>query len=175
MIKGFFWPSYILCKAWTTSLTRTGLRIIKYYGGEPTSNLPKLLVTDPEKHPDLVNYMSVYQTQDEFGGVHYHPEGAVCWYECNIYGEPTGHLIYVHRVPITSLMWDFDKKRKFKQINPDKPERKTIQFLLSHEPDALQNHSSHVKPKLYQPPVLNKTTKGKKKNGTKSKDRTAKD
>lgn len=128
-------------------------------------------MTDPAKHQDLVNYMSVYQTQDEFKGKHYHPEGAVCWYECNAYGEPTGSLIYVHKVPIADLMWDFEKKRKFKQINPDKPERKTIQYLLSHEPDTLQNHDSHVKPRLYQPPVLNKTKlKGKKKYGTKNKD-----
>lgn len=118
--------------------------------------------------------MSVYQTQDEFKGKHYHPEGAVCWYECNAYGEPTGGLIYVHRVPITSLMWDFAKKREFKQINPDKPERKTIQFLLSHEHDALQNHDSNVKPKLYQPPVLHKTKlKGKRVHGYKNKNRTA--
>lgn len=144
---------------------------MKYYGGEPTSQIPKVLVTDPSKHEDLVNYMSVYQTQDSFKGKHYHPEGAVCWYECNAYGEPTGSLIYVHRVPIADLMWDFDKKRKFKQINPDKPERRTIQFLLSHESDALQNHDSHVKPRLYQSPVSNKTKlKGKKTHGTKNKD-----
>lgn len=128
-------------------------------------------MTDPTKHQDLVNYMSVYQTQDEYRGKHYHPEGAVCWYECNAYGEPTGCLIYVHNVPIAELMWDFEKKRKFKQINPDKPERKTIQFLLSNEPDALQNHDSHIKPKLYQPPVLHKTKpKGKKNHGSKNKD-----
>ena len=128
-------------------------------------------MTDPTKHQDLINYMSVYQTQDEYRGKHYHPEGAVCWYECNAYGDPTGHLIYVHNVPIKDLMWDFKKKREFKQINPDKPERKTIQYLLSCEPGALQNHDSHVKPKLYQPPVLNKTKlKGKKNHGGKSKD-----
>ena len=142
---------------------------MKYYGGVPTSNLPKVLVTDPRKHQDLVNYMSVYQTQDEFRGKHYHPVGAVCWYECNAYGEPTGNLIYIHKVPVQELMWDFNKKREFKRINPDKPERKTIQYLLSHEPNVLQNFSSNVKPKMYQPPVLNKTkSKGKKNHGTKN-------
>lgn len=115
--------------------------------------------------------MSVYQTQDGFKGKHYHPEGAVCWYECNAYGDPTGHLIYVHKVPIEELMWNFKKKREFKQINPDKPERKTIPYLLSHEPNALQNYDSDIKPQMYQPPVLNKTKpKGKKKYGTKNKD-----
>ncbi len=127
-------------------------------------------MTDPKKHQDLVNYMSVYQTQDGFKGKHYHPEGAVCWYECNAYGDPTGNLIYVHKVPIEDLMWDFNRKREFKRINPDKPERKTIPYLFSHEPNMLQNFSSSVKPKMYQPPVLNKTKlKGKKKNGTKNK------
>ena len=170
VVKGTFFPSYILCRAWTTSTTRTGLRVVKCFGGEPTSDIPKVLVTDPAKHQDLVNYMSVYQTQDEFRGRHYHPEGALCWYECNAYEEPTGHIIFVRKVPITSLMWNFSLKRKFKQINPDKPERKTIQFLLSHEPGALQNHYTHVKPKLYQPPVSNKTKlKGQKKYGTKNK------
>lgn len=147
ILNGSFWPSYILCQARTTSENRTGFRVIKQLDGEPSKNLPRVLVTDPFDHEELLDFLSVYQTQDFFKGVHYHPEGALCWYECNRYGDPTGVVIYARKVPIENLMWSFSQKKKFRMRNFSR--QKTIQQVLMSEP----GHELYplAKPKLYQP------------------------
>lgn len=114
ILKGDFYPSFVLCHALTTSSKRTGLRVIKNLDGKPSKNLPKVLVTEPNGHDDLLDFLSVYQTQDGLRGKHYHPEGALCWYACNQYGDPTGEVIYARKVPIKNLMWSFAQKREFR-------------------------------------------------------------
>ena len=95
---GSFWPSYVLCQSRLTSEARTGMRVIKQFDGKPSKNLPKILVTEPYGHEALLDFLSVYQTQDKFGGVHYHPKGALCWFSCNKYGDPLGQEIYARNV-----------------------------------------------------------------------------
>ena len=151
VLNGSFWPSYVLCQARTTSENRTGFRVIKQLDGEPSKNLPRVLVTDPFKHDELLDFLSVYQTQDCFKGVHYHPEGALCWYECNQYGDPTGLVLYARKVPVEDLMWSFAEKKKFRMRNFGRI--KTLQQSLSDEPGHELNKT--VKPKLVQ-------TKGRK-------------
>ena len=149
----------MLCRAWTSSGSRTGLRVIKQLDGKPSKNLPKILVTEPKGHDDLLNFLSVYQTQDHFKGTHYHPEGALCWYSCNQYGEPTGEVVFAREVPIKNLMWSFSFKRKFRMKDFDKH----VEFkdLFSREP-GYEDYKT-VKPKLYSAPKTKK--KGRKKNG----------
>lgn len=127
--------------------------------GKPSKNLPKILVTEPVGHEDLLNFLSVYQTQDHFKGVHYHPEGALCWYSCNQYGEPTGEVIFARKIPIEGLMWCYSLKRKFRM----KEFHKTVEFknLFSREP-GYEDYKT-VKPRLYQ--VKKTAKKGRKKNG----------
>lgn len=156
ILDGSFWPSFILCRAYTTSEKRTGLVILKQFDGRPSKNNPKLLVTEVTGHDDLLDFFSVYQTMNKAGGTHYHPEGALCWFSCNQYGDPTGSLIFARKVPIKSLMWDFNRKREFRTKNL-KPKAKTLPEVLTHEPGT--EDWEVRKPKLYQKSI---TKKGKK-------------
>lgn len=160
ILNGSFWPSYVLCRARTTSTARTGYRVVKQFDGNPTSSLPKILVTETTGHEDLLNFLSVYQTQDEFKGVHYHPEGMLCWYSCNRYGEPTGKIVLDRKVPIKNLMWSFSSKRKFRMKAFS--QRKAFKDAFSTEKKVEEYKT--VKPRLFQP-VDKKTVKGKKKYG----------
>jgi len=143
------------------------LRVTKQLDGKPSKNLPKILVTEPIGHEDLLNFLSVYQTQDHFKGKHYHPEGALCWYSCNQYGEPLGGIIFVRKVPVKELMWSFAYKKKFRMSGFNK----TVEFkeVFSREP-RYEDYKT-VKPKLYQ--SVRKTKKGRKTYGN-SKNRKAK-
>ena len=131
--------------------------MIKQLDGKPSKNLPKILVTEPTGHEDLLNFLSVYQTQDRFKGPHYHPEGALCWYSCNQYGEPLGGVIFARKVPVKELMWSFELKKKFRM----NAFNKTVEFkeLFSRE-KGYEDYKT-TKPKLYQP--VRKTKKGRKK------------
>ncbi len=137
------------------------MRVLKQHDGKPSKNLPKILVTEPTGHEDLLNFLSVYQTQDVFKGKHYHPEGALCWYSCNQYGEPLGEVIYIRNVPIKSLMWSFSFKKRFRMNGFDK----SVEFkdLFAKEPGC--EICKTVKPELYQ---AKKTKKGNEKYGNKN-------
>ena len=132
-VNGSFWPSYILCKSYTTSKSRSGYRIIKCLDGTPSFNLPKLLVTEMQGHDDLIKFMSSYQTQDKKNGKHYHPYGYLCWYEADKYGDPTGTVHVIKKVP--EYVWIFDFANKgFQQMKRDREKVKTIQEVFSAEP-----------------------------------------
>lgn len=158
---GSFWPSYVLCQSRLTSEARTGMRVIKQFDGKPSKNLPKILVTEPYGHEALLDFLSVYQTQDKFGGVHYHPKGALCWFSCNKYGDPLGQVIYARKVPIESLMWSFSAKRKFKMRNFNRV--RTLPDLLTEEKGVEDFNTK--KPQLYQRPNQMINMKGRKRYG----------
>lgn len=160
ILNGSFWPSYVLCRARTTSTARTGLRVVKQLDGNPTSSLPKVLVTETTGHEDLLNFLSVYQTQDGFKGVHYHPEGMLCWYSCNRYGEPIGGIVLDRKVPIKNLMWSFSRKRKYRLNSFSQKKTLKDAFYLEKKVEEYKT----IKPRLFQP-ADKKTMKGKKNNG----------
>lgn len=160
--KGSFYPSFILCKAYVSSNSRTGYRVAKQLDGNPSNKLPRVLVTETTGHDDLLNFLSVYQTQDNRTKVHYHPVGALCWYACNKYGEPTGEVVFARKVPIKGLMWNFGLKRKFRTEAMNRKKEFKEAFA---ENDSYEEYKT-VKPRLYQSLHL-KTKKGKKKNGSK--------
>lgn len=138
------------------------MRVTKQLDGKPSKNLPKILVTEPTGHDDLLNFLSVYQTQDYFKGPHYHPEGVLCWYACNKYGEPSGEVIFARKVPVKELMWSFSVKKKYRMEGFNR----SVKFknVFSREP-RYEDYKT-LKPRLYQ--SVKKTEKGKKKNGNKN-------
>lgn len=134
----------------------------KILDGKPSKNLPKVLVTETSGHDELLDFLSVYQTQDGFQGKHYHPEGALCWYACNQYGEPTGEVVYARKVPIENLMWSFTQKRKFRMQGFNK----TVQFNELFLSERGYEDYKTKKPILFQTGRGTKTKqKGKKRNG----------
>lgn len=52
----------------------------------------------------MLDYLSDYRTQDKMRGIHYYPSGALCWFETNAYGDPTGKVYYVRKVPNMELI-----------------------------------------------------------------------
>ena len=148
--QGIFDPLYVLCKANTTSKNRTGYRVAKLWDGTPSHSWAKVLVTEPYGHDDLLNFLSVYQTQDTFKGKHYFPSGYLCWYRCNKYGDPSGEVIVVRKVPYTYYINRFAEMKKFKHDGFNK--RSTLLNLLTREPKEELYIDSGVKPHLYQMP-----------------------
>ena len=161
--QGIFYPSYILCKSLTTSKSRSGYRVTQVFDGRPSKNLPKVLVTEPFGHDDLLNFLSVYQTRDGFKGKHYHPEGALCWFECNKYGDPSGVVLFARKVPIKNLMFKFKGKKEFREGLFNKV--KTLQEIFTDNIFEESYKNSCVKPRLYQGRSYNPTKRRRIKYG----------
>ena len=105
-----------MCYAQTTSDKRSGFRVIKQFEGTYKFNLQKVLVTSIFGHDDLLDYLSDYRTQDKYKGVHYHPSGALCWFACNQYGDPTGMVYYARKIPDMKLLEIPRRKRGFRKL-----------------------------------------------------------
>lgn len=95
----------------TTSEKRSGWRVVKQFDNRPKFNLPKVLVTSIYGHDDLIDYLSDYRTQDKLRGVHYYPKGALCWFETNQYGDPTGQVYYIKKIP-DEKQWDIPRRQR---------------------------------------------------------------
>lgn len=148
VVNGSFWPSYVLCRSRTTSESRSGWRIIKQLDGIPSFNLPRVLVTETTGHDDMVGFMSSYQTQDK-KGKHYHPYGYLCWYECDRYGDPTGTVQPIKKVPEYVWIYNFSDKG-FQKLKRDRQKKKTIKEVLSAEPRTMPLNTTCMKPKVHQ-------------------------
>jgi len=131
--NGSFWPSYVLCYANTTSNKRSGYRVVKQFDGTPKFNLSKVLVTSIYGHNDMLDYLSDYRTQDKMHGVHYYPSGALCWFETNQYGDPTGSVYYVKKVPDMKLLDVPRKKRGYKRLLQQQKKIHSIKDNLTKE------------------------------------------
>lgn len=135
VLNGSFWPAYVLCKSYTTSEKRSGWRIVRMEGGVPTSRLPRVLVTETTGHEEMIEFMSSYQVMHPKTKKHYHPKGALCWYSCNQYGDPTGEVVFIKKVPEYVWIFDFSNKgfQKLKKTLAVKPQ---LNEVLSSEPET---------------------------------------
>ena len=95
----------------TSSNKRSGWRVVKQFGDKPRFNLQKVLVTSIYGHDDLLDYLSDYRTQDKLRGVHYYPKGALCWFETNQYGDPTGMVYLARRIP-DEKQWNIPRRQR---------------------------------------------------------------
>lgn len=129
---GTFWPAYVLCKSWTTNEKRSGWRIVHYVDGIPSSNLPKVLVTEILGHEPMIQFMSSYQKVDSKTRKHFHPYGALCWFSCNRYGDPTGDVYFVKKVPEFRWIFDF-KNRGFQQLKKTLTEQPKLKDLFTSD------------------------------------------
>ena len=130
--NGYFWPSYVLCKSWTTSEKRSGWQIIHWIEGVPTRNLPKILVTEPVGHEDMIQFMSSYQKTDPVTRKHFHPRGSLCWFSCNQYGDPTGTTIFIKKVPEWRYIFDFSN-RGYQQLKRERERMREANELLTSD------------------------------------------
>lgn len=148
ILNGSFSPAYVLCNSYTTSEKRSGWRIISQLDGVPKQRLPRVLVTEIVGHQDMIDFMSSYQRTDA-AGKHFHPRGALCWFSCNRYGDPTGDAVFIKSVPEFIWIFDFDKKG-FQKLKKDRERIKTYKELLTSEPQAEAMKFSDIKVKPHQ-------------------------
>ena len=99
-------------------------------------------------HEDMLDYLSDYRTQDKMRGVHYYPKGALCWFETNQYGEPTGSVYMVRQIPDMKLLDVPRKERGYRQLLQKQKKKLTIKELLTKE-RADTEVITVVKPKLH--------------------------
>ena len=101
-----------------------------------------------EGHDDIINFMSSYQCQDK-SGKHYHPRGFLCWYECNRYGDPTGVVHLIKKVPEFIWIYNFSE-RGYQRMKKDQEKQKKLNEKLSSEPGWVSLNTSDAKPVLHQ-------------------------
>lgn len=130
--NGTFWPAYVLCRSWTTNEKRSGWRVIRYKDGLPSSNLPKVLVTEVVGHEPMIQFLSSYQKMDYKTKKHYHPYGALCWFSCNQYGDPQGEVYFIKKVPEWRWIYDFSN-RGFQQLKKTEEKEKKLNELFTSD------------------------------------------
>lgn len=114
-----------------------------------------MLVTSIYGHEDMLDYLSDYRTQDKMRGVHYYPKGALCWFETNQYGDPTGSLYIARLIPDMKLLGQPLKERGYQRLLKKYKQIPTLkEILIKEKPDTEQ--IAVVKP------ILHKTKKGEK-------------
>lgn len=145
---GTFWPAYVLCKSWTTNEKRSGWVIVHYVDGLPTKRLPKVLVTEVLGHEDMIQFMSSYQKMDK-NGKHFHPYGALCWFSCNQYGDPTGEVVFIKRVPEFRWIFDFSN-RGFQQLKKMRAMKPGLIELLTSDLQLEKMKYSDTQMRLHQ-------------------------
>lgn len=133
----------------TTSEKRSGWRVVKQFDGNTKFNLPKVLVTSIYGHEDMLDYLSDYRTQDKLKGVHYYPKGALCWFETNQYGDPTGSVYFARRVPDMKYLEIPRRQRGYKRLLQQQNKRKNYKEILSRERNDIEIIDT-VKPRLRQ-------------------------
>jgi len=153
--KGIMIPSYILCQSHGTSEKRSGWRVIKQNPDNNLTSMNKVLVKTLTGNNDMVDFLCGYRTRDHMHGdkhykheqtKKYYPKGALCWFECNQYGEPGQFAIFITKVPVKHGKTDSGFTR-LKENNKKIPPIKTI---LTEDITAEMNDYSNVKPRLPQ-------------------------
>ena len=81
----------------------------------------------------MLDYLSDYRTQDKLRGVHYYPSGALCWFECNQYGDPTGSVYYARRIPDMNLLNMPKKERGYQKLIAQQKKKLKLNEVFAKE------------------------------------------
>lgn len=155
LLNGNIVPSYILCQSHGTAETRSPWRV--YRANTQLANCPKVLVRWPSGNDAMISFLSRYRTRDHMHKARYYnhaytkkyyPHGALFWFECNDYGEPTGPAVFVKRVPDHEYAKQDSSKQRLEEALSYSP---SVRELLTRNPWTMNLAYSGVKPKLYQP------------------------
>jgi hypothetical protein len=85
----------------------------------------------------------------------YYPEGVLCWFPCDRYGERCGPALIVKRVPEKTFKWgDVDRGLEtYKRMIEERKAPKLMSQLLSSSPAS--ESIPEVKPSFFQYPPKN--------------------
>ena len=139
-VKGRTDPSYILRQSAGESENRSGYRVTRE-DLDICIAMPKVLVSDPANHPELVDFLSGYRTRDHMHGdkayshdetKKYYPKGALMWFPCDIHGDRLKKPpIFIKRLPDPKVRINQDQgKNRLEKANE---ERKRLPYLMSKE------------------------------------------
>ena len=152
--RSIFNPTYILCQAHGGSENRTGWRVVKT--GSRYGNMNKVLVATPCGHDDMIAFLSNYRTRDHMHGSRrhtyestkkYYPEGFLCWFTCNQFGDQIGEAILIKKVPDRTKRKTDDGARFLAYEN----ERVIPLWEKFSKDDSMTDYpQTGVKPQLYQ-------------------------
>ena len=101
--KGNWIPFYTLCRSHGTAETRSPWRVTKR--GMGMDNMPKVLVNTVHGNDKMIEFMSCYRTRDHMhkskhkSTKKYYPEGTLCWFPCDHYGDQIGPALIIKKVP----------------------------------------------------------------------------
>ena len=162
LLRGNIVPSFFLCQSHGGAESRGPWRV--YRADTALASCPKVLVRSPVGNDAMIDFLSAYRTRDHMHNSRkykhyqtkkYHPEGALFWFECNIYGEPIGSAIFIKCIPDKNIHGRDGGLARLKQALSVRP---STAHLLSRLFWAEPHVFSGVKPKLHQHiPVKNNT------------------
>lgn len=142
---GNYIPSYILCKRNRKSEARSGWMVVKT--NNVYADLPKVLVTDVSGNEAMIDFLSRYRTRDHMIGSKfkstekYYPEGVLCWFECDIYGQGTGNVLYIKHVPEKYGRADDGYKKLRAEIQREKSFK---ELLLENKRTVPHDYSDYI-------------------------------
>ena len=123
--------------------------MVKQFNNKRKFSLPKVLFTSIYGHDDILDYLSLFRTQDKMHGVHYYPSGALCWFECNQYGEPTGSVYYARKIPDLKMLDLPKRQRGFRKLLSQQNKKLSlIEKFTREKPDTEQ--LPVIKPRIKQ-------------------------
>lgn len=113
----------------------------------------------------MIQFMSSYQKTDPKTKKHYHPKGALCWFSCNQYGDPTGEVVFIKQVPEWRWIFDFSNRgfQQLKRTREKEPELKEL-FNASDKEEPMPY--SDIKHKLHQNSKRKDRLQRRKENGS---------
>ena len=100
--------------------------------------MPKALVRELEGHEDMIAFLSNFRTRDHMHGARrwkhertkkYYPEGALFWFECDVYGRQNGPAYYIKHVPDPSA----DRDEAFRNLLQERERIPDVKELLLRE------------------------------------------
>lgn len=105
--------------------------------------MPKVLVTSLVDNDAMIDFLCAYRTRDHMHGdkrykhedtKKYYPHGALFWFECNQYGEPTGTAIFIEKIPRRMKSGKTDSG--FARLQEARARIRPIKTALAREPTA---------------------------------------
>lgn len=154
LLRGNIVPSYILCQSHGGAESRGPWRV--YRANTSLASCPKVLVKTPVGNDAMIDFLSSYRTRDHMHNSRkykhhqtkkYYPEGALFWFECNVYGEPTGSAIFVKCVPERNVYKNDSGLSRLKEALSTEL---TTKDLLTRIFWAEKLNESGIKPRLHQ-------------------------
>ena len=118
--------------------------------------MPKVLVQSLTGNDAMIDFLTSYRTRDHMHGdkhykhehtKKYYPKGALFWFECNQYGEPTGTAVFIETVPRKIRGPTDSGFTRLKEAQGKKP---SFKELLTRQPDCEKHPATCIKPKASQ-------------------------